>query len=879
MEKVRPPPRFFPPSQAQPTDQFSRPPFSADHVFHTLRRAQIDAETLVTEIAQAALQQPTAERASGFDSKLAQHVSAVALARETLSDQSALVIPPALFAATSTALSVPADAVLEFLAAELQTTQHAIEVAKEKVDGYRQLADRISALERLRSIMVDLVHELSDSVDSLSSGQTVNGSNEAINLSTIACLQFELQADFLYRLDVLSTTIPAAVDRSKSLLKQASMLLMAVKASGMDPNLRSAIQATSSRLQDLALTADTALVNAQRDVKCLEAYQSISSGQDGISATASRLHSSLLASLDREQWRGQSPPPTDASLDPDWSLELATLTDELDMRVSQSLSSLDDAARMSHLAVVGHLTDRMHRQRLAVSALTELALHFLPLIRKQRQVVELLSVEAAQLRRACASAAAGPPSSATRSEVTRLESEIEAFLAAIPRDIPLVSSPAFAAALTVTMQSPTSDEDRTATTLDPERLDDTVRAHLNALAAEVINKRELLRDRSRVAFFDTAVEAVDTELSAVLESIDAVRDQPQDIDQSVAHRDGLDGSLRRLSSALGSLVSASVSLPDQARAQAEVSRLQRAADEMAEMAVTVLHPSQACSRSTSVASSLASEASSAELDDGGQTSFLSDTTASNGQHAKPAATSFSPSSASIASSTAAIVRPGSSATSNSKTPTRVPVRAVPGRVGLPTSLVPAWAQSSRSVSGPARDALPESQPSRLLADPSHGLHRPRAVSSTGMDGHIATPSRVRSSSQPSVFLSPAAIGSSTARSSSSALPRSLQYSSPSGFSAIGAIGPQASPSGRRIRSRANGEASHIGARVETPDEPELATPIRRRSSTTTRALRTSLPRRPYVPQKGHKLDRAVSKIVNAMPVSSVRDLRCCRALL
>jgi hypothetical protein len=190
------------------------------------------------------------------------------------------------------------------------------------------------------------------------------------------------------------------------------------------------------------------------------------------------------------------------------------------------------------------------------------------------------------------------------------------------------------------------------------------------------------------------------------------------------------------------------------------------------------------------------------------------------------------------------------------------------RARLPTSFGPARVQSPRSVSGPARSPLPGSQPSRLPAGSPRGPSRPRAVSSAAPDGTAATPSRLRLSSQPSDFLSPTALRSPPAGSSSSALPRALRYGSPGTRPAAGA---QAVGSERRLRPRASGDANRTRERIvsdETADDaPGLATPIRRRSSSAARAPRTPLSRRPYVPQKGHKLDRAVSKIVNAMPVS------------
>ena len=831
------------------------------------------------------MQHPSDERARNFDAKIAQILSAATLAGETLSDKTALAIPSGLFAATSPGLSGQLNAIVDFLAAELTATRRATRLAEEKATGYRQLADRVRTLDSLRSQMADLAQELDDALSDLSRSPTAG----APDLSNIACLQPESHQLFANRLADLSLAVPAAIEHSKPLLQQAAVLLMAVKASGMDPNLRSAVVGSSSRLQDLALAAETALASAQRLVSSLDAYRSISTGQDDVFVSLSGLRVSLLAALHRQRWHEPPlPVSADAGVDSYWDEQLAALARELASRVSEPMASLDDVARRTHIAITDHLDGRTTHLCSAVAALTELGSRLLPSVDDQRRSVERFSAQGTQLRQTWAAKAASTTLDAIPPEVARLESETEAFLTALPRDVPLVSSPALADALAVVYLLPTgqaapltpsgatapdvswtsSDDTSPATAIDLTRLDASVRAHLNTLAAELVSGRELLRDtirRSQASSFDKAVEAVDAELSAVLDLVDAVRDKPHVASLSSAtRRDNLDEGLQRLTTAFNSLVEAAALLPDQARAQVEVSRLQRAADEMAEMASTALHPSRACSRSTSVASSLASETGSSEADiDGGQISFLSETTASNGRPARPASASRPSSSPSTLSPTAGV----GSIAPDVKTPTKIFGLASSGRPRLPTSTNPARTQSPRLVSGPSRSPLPGSQPSRLPAGPPRGQTRPRAVSSAGPDGHVATPSRLRLSSQPADFLSPTALRSPPAGSSSSALPRALRYALP---------GAQAPTPERRFRPRVSGDAHRAPERVvraAATGDVSLATPTRRRSSSRTRPLSTSLSRRPYVPQKGHKLDRAVSKIVNAMPVNA------CAALL
>lgn len=850
----------------------------ADQIYHTSRKTQADAEALVFDITQAFLQPPSLERAALFDTKAGHLASSVSLVGD-LKSHPTLSLPPALFAAATPALGLPDSAIVDLLSGEVSSSKAAAETALDEASGYRRLAERTSKLDGLRTAMEALDVELAASADQLERGFPDEPSGDMPDLSSIACLDPGAHSAFLSRLPAVSSAVEAACARSAAVVGESTALLMALKASGMDPNFRSSVQATNARLQASQARAAAASMTAVLLANKLAAYQKVAVAHGEAASRAATLGSDLLAALEQTRWtplRATSPsssdPPPSAS-----DQDVASLAAFVTSGCLEPMASLSDGMREKHPQIFAHLTDASLRLVSTVGALRELSNRLLPAVTHQRQSVEQLTARSTRLLAAGAKA----QTSLARlpkapSDLGQLVAKIEAFLSALAEDVPFVSSPSLAAALAFnTPSAPADPLDLAPTTtavwpapLDLERLDASVRTHVNAVAADLIRERELLRAgaaRVPIARFQQGVESVDAALSKVLDLTDAVQAAPGSLgDASSARRADLQFELDALSSAFSSLSRTASSLQNRAEAQAEIARLKQAVDEMTDMAAAVLHPSQQRSRSASVASSCTSDGGlSGNDDDDGRTSIASVTTASNAHASHAAAPDMASS-----STTSLHAR---TVTTNGGTPTKISSLTKSSRPRLPTSMLALPPGGSPwSVSGPAGGI--ESTP-RSTVDSPRGISnlsaRQRTISgaSSSSSGRIATPSRLRYPSQPSDFLSPSIVHSPSAEGTLT-LPRAVRYRSPAPSSATGAApdrrGHLQADGLTRTRERAVSAAS--------ADDAALATPTRR--SVSAAAVRTPNSRRPYVAQKGHKLDRAVGKIVNAMPVLPLPSLPC-----
>lgn len=749
--------------------------------------------------------------------------------------------------------------------------------------------------------MEGLATSLEESSGQLKHGFSDDPNGDVPDLSVASCLHSTAHSVYLAQLPDLLSSVSTSDERSAAVLIETFALLTALKKSGTDPNFRSSVQATASRLQDARATASTLATAAASSSETLSLYRRIHVAQSDSYLRAISLRSELVSTLDKERWSEFRVAGGGASLD-EWQAKYSALVVFVSSETTRPFSPISNAMRQSHPDVFFRLNSASTRLQSILGALQELSTRLHPALKAQREAMDRLQTRSDQLKHKCKKLRASleKTTSDVKDDVPKLQDEIESLLSTIAEDIPFVSSPSLAAALEfdrIPHLSPNSHAPPTlpgspiepiaplpqasgtpsSAHLNLAALDEDVRRHANQLAASVASERALLREAVRglpLRMFPSHVEKVDLALSKVLDSVDAAHTPPQSSTQNLispvmTSHQRLQEDLAALTATFEDLNRLSSSLGDDPSIQLELKRVQQTMEEMNDMATAILHPSRQRSRVNSVASSVALDADVPEDDTDGVS--LNSSRRSSSLRRPSTAPPGEP-----APSKATLPRPVSrKADPIISTPTKGPSLDNTARPRLPSSMLNLPSiPSPRSVSGPASSPgfhshLPRYTLDMPQAPPNHAV-RQRTTSATSSSSHLATPVRA---SQHSRLTSPSVI-SPPPGSSFSTLPRASRYRSPA--PGVSNVSNGETPNQLRIR-RVSGDLTQSRKRVVSTsalDNPSLATPTRRVVS----GPRSTLSRRPYVPKKDHKLDRAVGKIVNSFPVRlslSSRDILLC----
>lgn len=762
--------------------------------------------------------------------------------------------------------------------------------ATQKALGYRELAERTTRLDDLRREMGGLACSLEESSSQLKHGFSDDPTGDVLDLSVASCLHSTAHSVYLARLPDLLSGVFTSDERSAAVLSETSALLMALKKSGMDPNFRSSVQATASRLQDARATASTLATAAASSFETLTKYRRIHAAQSDAYPRAISLRSELVSALDMEKWSELRVARGGASLD-EWQVRYSALVDFVASEATRPFSALNNSMRQSHPDVFFHLNSASTRLQSILGTLQELSTRLHPALKAQREAMDRLQTRSDEIRRDCKELRASLKGTSLSFEVDarKLQDRIETLLSTLAEDISFVSSPSLAAALDFDGIPPLSPNSHAPLTpprspvdliasrpsvlgtspsarLELAILDEDVRRHANKLAASVASERALLREAVRglpLRTFHSQVEKVDLALSKVLDSVDAAHTPPHSATATptfpvAASHQLLQEDLNALTATFEDLNRLSSSLGDDPSVQLELKRVQQTMEEMNDMATAILHPSRQRSRANSVASSIASDSGLPE-DDTDRISLTSSRRASSVRRPSTAPPGEpAPSTVTLPRSVSRNANPIIS------TPTKGPSLGKTARPRLPSSMLNLPSiPSPRSVSGPASSPgfhshLPRYTLDMPQASPSHAV-RQRTTSATSSSSHLATPIRA---GQHSCLTSPSVM-SPPPGSSFSTLPRASRYRSP----APGVLNVSNGETPNQLPNRrVSGELTQSRKRVVSTsalDDEGLATPTRRVVSG---AARSTVSRRPYVPKKDHKLDRAVGKIVNSFPV-------------
>lgn len=417
---------------------------------------------------------------------------------------------------------------------------------------------------------------------------------------------------------------------------------------------------------------------------------------------------------------------------------------------------------------------------------------------------------------------------------------------------------------------------------------------LDGLHALLDESAPMMDEMDVLASFSSAILRCDDSFSILLDRIDEATSVSRPVTPTSPDKThaSLQQTLDSATNALDRAVIASKKVfHDDPRVASEIHRVTQALEEMKDMAAEKMDPLSHLSRirSPSVASSYGGSMDGSVDEFGRQGSIRalsrsSSTASISSSRSTRSSLSRIPRSSSISHSLASVAASPTTTPGRSRIPTSTSRPRIPSMMFRPPALIKSNEGSSpRSFSGPASSTPTAStssgsrQPHYFAPTASSRERTISTISSTSTSTQVpSTPVRARISStlgrvtSPSPFQNPPSAPSHEVRSSSTV--SRYQYKRPSTAS------ESTRPFGGEPSHTADPRAPHRYGTMPTRRSGSIHSRLDEEAAQSTPTKRVSLgggvgtsvaPRKRYRAKKDHKLDRAVGKIVNALPVSRI----------
>ncbi|KAL7413086.1 hypothetical protein BDY24DRAFT_72903 [Mrakia frigida] len=441
----------------------------ADQTFHTTRKLLNSSTTLSYDLAQAFLQHPTVSRSRAFTAKASAIVSDLTLVPDP-SSSSSNTFPrpthsslPSLPSANRTIASV----LTEELSGAKDEARKAHRMAKE----YEKLVERVDRLEGLKGEMGKLAGKLEEEAGKLENGLEGTTKGERVDLSSSDCLKSEEHSAYLAHFPIISASIASLEPSTSTTLRETAALLLALRsAGGVDPNLRSSVDATSNRLGEALRRALAARDASSVLVERLGTFRTMNEAQTTATNRSLELKSRIIAQIEETRWTGLdgtqiTPSSISVRMEATTLLveQISSLEFSFSKTVTLPLDELSSSLKNDHPQLISHLVESSSRIRDRLSSLRELA-RLLQAVNQQSTAMASVSSESEKhiqrtsdletsIQAVVLAAKEGSEdtseSSTTdlRDQLTSQQSIIQTFVSSFSSLIPFVASPSSSAAL------------------------------------------------------------------------------------------------------------------------------------------------------------------------------------------------------------------------------------------------------------------------------------------------------------------------------------------------------------------------------------------------------------------------------------------------